>query len=103
MSWPREFVVDGLVSSVEELNRWTDQLKDVEHPRARTLWTMPVLEAISPGKPTMIFSPIPDMNGTLSPCTSRRRDDFECLLTSDYGNYAAVRPFRRLSSARGEF
>jgi hypothetical protein len=102
-----EFVVDGLVSSVEELNRWTDKLKEVDGILAvhLTLWTMPVLEAILRlGKPTMIFSA--PYSGhewhTLTGLYKQKEwTNFECLLTSDYRQLAAaVRPFRAIHHLR---
>jgi hypothetical protein len=102
-----DFVVDRLVSSVEELNRWTDKLQEVDGILAvhLTLWTMPVLEAILRlGRPTMIFSA--PYSGhewhTLTGLYKQKEwTNFECLLTSDYRQLAAaVRPFRAIHHLR---
>jgi hypothetical protein len=102
-----EFVVDELVSSVDQFNRWRDNLKDVDGILAihLSLWTMPVLEEILRlERPTMVFSA--PYSGhewhTLSALYKRKEGkNFECLLTSDYKQLAAaIRPFRAIHHLR---
>ena len=102
-----EFVVDELVSSVDQLNKWKDTLKEVDGILAihLSLWTMPVFEEILRlERPTMIFSA--PYSGhewhTLSALYKRKEGkSFECLLTSDYKQLAvAIRPFRAIHHLR---
>ncbi len=102
-----EFVVDELVSSVDQLNKWTDALKKVDGILAihLSLWTMPVLEEILQlGQPTMIFS-APYSGHEWHPLSAlyKRKEgtSFQCLLTSDYRELAvAIRPFRAIHHLR---
>jgi len=102
-----EFVVDELVSSVDQLNKWKDTLKEVDGILVihLSLWTMPVFEEILRlERPTMIFSA--PYSGhewhTLSALYKRKEGkSFECLLTSDYKQLAvAIRPFRAIHHLR---
>jgi len=102
-----EFVVDELVSSVEQLGPLKDKLKEVDGVLAihLTLWIMPILnEILSVGRPTMVFSA--PYSGhewhTLSAIRKQKQGEkMECLLTSDYKQLAAaVRPFRAIHHLR---
>jgi len=102
-----EFVVEELVSSVDQLNKWRDNLKDVDGILAihLSLWTMPVLEEILRlNRPTMIFS-APYSGHEWHTLTGlykgKEGRNFECLLTSDYRQLAAaIRPFRAIHHLR---
>lgn len=102
-----EFVVNEMVSSAEQLNRWSDSLKAVDGILAihLSLATMPVLnEILRLGRPTMIFS-VPYSGHEWHTLTARYKGqegrNFECLLTSDYTQLAeAVRPFRAIHHLR---
>ncbi len=102
-----EFVVQKMVSSVDQLNKWRSNLKEVDGILAihLSLWTMPVLEEILRlGHPTMIFS-APYSGHEWHPLSAlyKRKEgrNFECLLTSDYRQLAAaIRPFRALHHLR---
>jgi len=98
-----EFVVDELISSVDQLNKWKNSLKQVDGILAihLSLWTMPVFEEILRLKrPTMVFSA--PYSGhewhTLSALYKRKEGaNFECILTSEYKQLAAaIRPFRAI-------
>jgi len=102
-----EFVVDQLVSSVDQLDRFRDKLKEVDGILVihLTLRVMPVLrEILSLGVPTMVFSA--PYSGhewhTLSAIYKQKeRQNFECLLTKDYSQLtAAIRPFRAIHHLR---
>jgi len=102
-----EFVVNEMVSSVDQFNKWRDSLKDVDGILAihLSLWTMPVFEQILRlNRPTMIFSA--PYSGhewhTLTGLYKRKEGrNFECLLTSDYRQLAeAIRPFRAIHHLR---
>ncbi len=102
-----EFVVDELITSVDELNKHKDALKGVDGILAihLTLWTMPVLEEILRlGHPTMIFSaPYSGHEWHNLSAMYKRAEwtNFECLLTSDYRQLAvAIRPFRAIHHLR---
>lgn len=102
-----EFVVDELITSVDELNKHKDALKGVDGILAihLTLWTMPVLEEILRlGHPTMIFSaPYSGHEWHNLSAMYKRKEwtNFECLLTSDYTQLAAaIRPFRAIHHLR---
>jgi hypothetical protein len=102
-----EFVVDELVSSVAQLNRWKDTLKNVDGILAvhLSLSTMPILdEILRLQRPTMIFS-APYSGHEWHVLTGRYKQkegrNFECLLTSDYTQLAvAIRPFRAIHHLR---
>ncbi len=102
-----EFVVQEMVSSVDQLNKWRDSLKEVDGILAihLSLWTMPVFEQILRlGRPTMIFS-APYSGHEWHTLTGlykgKEGRNFECLLTSDYRQLAAaVRPFRAIHHLR---
>ena len=98
-----EFVVDELISSLDQLNKWKNSLKQVDGILAihLSLWTMPVFEEILRLKrPTMVFSA--PYSGhewhTLSALYKRKEGaNFECILTSDYKQLAtAIRPLRAI-------
>jgi len=98
-----EFVVDELISSVDQLNKWKNSLKQVDGILAihLSLWTMPVFEEILRFKrPAMVFSA--PYSGhewhTLSALYKRKEGaNFECILTSDYKQLAtAIRPLRAI-------
>jgi len=102
-----EFVVDELVSSVDQLARLKDRLKEVDGILAihLTLWIMPILnEILRLQRPTMVFSA--PYSGhewhTLSAIYNQEQgQNFECLLTSDYKQLAAaIRPFRAIHHLR---
>jgi len=109
-----EFVVDELVSSVDQLHRWQDTLKNVDGILAvhLTLWTMPILnEILRLGRPTMVFSaPYSGhewhaLSGIYKqparPAGGKEGQNLECILTSDYGQLAAaIRPFRAIHHLR---
>ncbi len=102
-----EFVVDELVSSVAQLNKWKDSLKEVDGILAihLSLSTMPMLEDILRlNRPTMIFS-APYSGHEWHPLSARYKQkegrNFECVLTSDYKQLAvAIRPFRAMHHLR---
>ena len=102
-----EFVVDELVSSVEQVGPLKDRLKDADGILAihLTLWIMPILnEILRLGRPTIVFSA--PYSGhewhALSAIRKQKQgENMECLLTSDYGQLAAaVRPFRVIHHLR---
>ena len=102
-----EFVVGELISSVDQLKRWQDTLKEVDGILAihLTLWIMPVLnEILRLGRPTIVFSA--PYSGhewhTLSSIYKQKEGrNLECLLTSDYRQLAAaIRPFRAIHHLR---
>jgi len=102
-----EFVVDELVSSVDQLNRWKDGLKEVDGILVihLSLATMPMLdEILRLQRPTMIFS-APYSGHEWHTLSARYKGkegkNFECLLTSDYKQLAvAIRPFRAIHHLR---
>jgi hypothetical protein len=102
-----EFVVDGLISSADQLSQWRDKLKEVDGILAihLTLWTMPIIEELLRlQRPTMIFSA--PYSGhewhTLTGLYKQKEgSNLECLLTSDYRQLAAaIRPFRAIHHLR---
>jgi len=102
-----EFVVDELISSVDQLARLKDRLKEVDGILAihLTLGIMPILnEILSLQRPTMVFSA--PYSGhewhTLSAIYKQEQgQNFECLFTSDYKQLAAaIRPFRAIHHLR---
>jgi len=102
-----QFVVDELISSVDQLKRWQDTLKDVDGILAihLTLWIMPILnEILRLGRPIIVFSA--PYSGhewhTLSAIYKQKEgQNLECLLTSDYRQLAAaIRPFRAIHHLR---
>jgi len=102
-----EFVVDELISSVDQLKRWQDTLKDVDGILAihLTLWIMPILnEILRLGRTPIVFSA--PYSGhewqTLSAIYKQKEgQNLECLLTSDYTQLAAaIRPFRAIHHLR---
>ncbi len=102
-----EFVANELVSSVDQLNKWKDTLKEVDGILAihLSLWTMPVFEEILQFKrPTIVFSaPYSGHEWHALSALYKRREgaNFECLLTSDYKQLAvAIRPFRAIHHLR---
>ena len=102
-----EFVVDKLVSSVEQLNQFRDELKDVDGILAihLTLWVMPILnEILRLGHPTMVFSaPYSghEWHNLTAIYKQKQGQRLECLLTSDYSQLAAaIRPFRAIHHLR---
>jgi hypothetical protein len=102
-----EFVVDKLVSSVEQLNQFRDELKDVDGILAihLTLWVMPILnEILRLGHPTMVFSaPYSghEWHNLTAIYKQKQGQNLECLLTSDYSQLAAaIRPFRAIHHLR---
>jgi hypothetical protein len=102
-----EFVVDGLVSSLDDLNKQRDALKQADGILAihLTLWTMPMLEEILRLKrPTVVFS-APYSGHEWHPLSAMYKQkewtNLECILTSDYRQLAAaLRPFRALHHLR---
>jgi hypothetical protein len=102
-----EFVVDQLVSSIEQLNQFKDELKDVDGILAihLTLWTMPIInEILRLELPTIIFS-APYSGHEWHNLTSIYKQpqgrNLECILTSDYSQLAAaIRPFRAIHHLR---
>ena len=102
-----QFVVDEMVSSVDQLGKWKEDLKDVDGILAihLSLWTMPILEELLRlGHPTMVFSA--PYSGhewhTLTGLYQRKEGrNLECLLTSDRRQLAvAIRPFRAIHHLR---
>ena len=98
-----EFVVDGLISSADQLNQWRDKLKEVDGILAvhLTLWTMPIIqELLRLQRPTMIFSaPYSGHEWHVLTGLYKQKEgsNLECLLTSDYRQLAAaIRPFRAI-------
>jgi len=102
-----EFVVNELISSVDQLNKWKDTLKQADGILAihLSLWTMPVFEAILRLQhPTMVFS-APYSGHEWHPLSAlyKRKEgtNFECLMTSDHKQLgAAIRPFRAIHHLR---
>jgi hypothetical protein len=102
-----EFVVDGLISSADQLSQWRDKLKEVDGILAvhLTLWTMPIFEELLRlQRPTVIFSaPYSghewyNLSGLYK---QKEGGNLECLLTSDYRQLAAaIRPFRAIHHLR---
>ena len=102
-----EFVVDELISSVEQLNKWKNTLKQVDGILAihLSLWTMPVFQEILRLKrPTIVFSaPYSGHEWHTLSALYKRKDgaNFECILTSEYKQLAAaIRPFRAIHHLR---
>ncbi|MHC4654053.1 MAG: twin-arginine translocation signal domain-containing protein [Planctomycetota bacterium] len=102
-----EFVVDQLISSVEQLNQFKDKLKDVDGILAihLTLWTMPIInEILKLNLPTIIFS-APYSGHEWHTLTSIYKQpqgrNLECILTSDHSQLAAaIKPFRAIHHLR---
>jgi hypothetical protein len=102
-----DFVVNELVTSVEELGPFKDELKEVDGILAihLTLFVMPVLnELLATKKPTMIFSAPYSGHEWYTLTGLYRRPEYynlECLFTSDYKQLAAaIRPFRAIHHLR---
>lgn len=102
-----QFVVDELISSVDQLNRWQDTLKNADGILAihLTLWTMPILsEILRLGRPTIVFSaPYSGHEWHTLSAIYKHKDgqNLECILSSDYTQLAAaVRPFRAIHHLR---
>jgi len=102
-----EFVVDELVSSVDQLSRLKDRLKEVDGILAihLTLWIMPILnEILGLVRPTMVFSaPYSghEWHALSAIYRQKQGQNLECLFTSDYRQLAAaVRPFRAIHHLR---
>jgi len=102
-----DFVVDRLISSVEQLNQFKDKLKDVDGILAihLTLWTMPIInEILQLNLPTTIFSaPYSghEWHNLTALYKQQKYHNLECFLTSDYSQLAAaVRPFRAIHHLR---
>jgi len=102
-----DFVVDGLVTSVEELSQHREALKQADGILAihLTLWTMPMLEELLRlGRPTMVFSaPYSGHEWHTLSAMYRQKEwtNLECILTSDYRQLAAaLRPFRAIHHLR---
>jgi L-fucose isomerase-like protein len=102
-----EFVVDQLISSAEQLERFKNVLKEVDGILAvhLTLRTMPIInEILRLGRPTIVFSA--PYSGhewhTLTAIYKQERgQNLECLLTKDYKQLAAaIRPFRAIHHLR---
>jgi len=102
-----EFVVDGLISSADQLGQWRDKLKEVDGILAihLTLWTMPIIEELLRlQRPTMIFSaPYSGHEWHVLTGLYKQKEgsNLECVLTSDYRQLAAaIRPFRAIHHLR---
>jgi hypothetical protein len=98
-----EFVVDQLISSVEQLNQLKDKLKEADGILAihLTLWTMPIINEILNLKiPTIVFSaPYSghEWHNLTALYKQETNNNLECILTSDYSQLAAaIRPFRAI-------
>ena len=98
-----QFVVDELITSVEQFARFKDALKEVDGILAihLTLSTMPILtEILRLERPTVVFSA--PYSGhewhELSAIYKQKQfGNFECIFTSDYTQLAAaIRPFRAI-------
>jgi hypothetical protein len=102
-----EFVVDELVSSVDDVRRLADRLKESDGILVihLTLWIMPMLnEILAMGRPTMVFS-VPYSGHEWYDLSFIRREELgkkmECILTTDYNQLAAaIRPFRAIHHLR---
>ncbi len=102
-----DFVVDELVTSVEQLSQFRDKLKEVDGVLAihLTLWIMPILnEILRLGHPTMVFSaPYSghEWHNLSAIYKQKKGQNLQCLLTSDYSQLAAaIRPFRAIHHLR---
>jgi hypothetical protein len=102
-----EFVVDELVSSVEQLARFEDSLKEADGILAihLTLWTMPILtEILRLERPTAVFSaPYSghEWHELSAIYKQKQAQNLECMFTSDYRQLAAaIRPFRAIHHLR---
>ncbi len=102
-----EFVVDQLVSSVEQLKQFNDKLKDVDGILAihLTLWTMPIInEILRLQLPTIVFSaPYSghEWHNLTALYKQQKYHNLECILTTDYSQLAAaIRPFRAIHHLR---
>lgn len=102
-----EFVVDELVTSVEQIRPLTDRLKEADGILVihLSLWIMPMLrEILALGRPTVVFS-IPYSGHEWYDLSFIRRQDLgkkmECMLSTDYSELAlAIRPFRAIHHLR---
>jgi L-arabinose isomerase len=102
-----EFVVDGLVTSPEEVIKIMDKLKDVDGILIihLSLGISSVLnEILGAGKPTMIFA-VPFSGHEWSDFGTLQKQPIGarmgCILSSDYSQLAAaVRPFRAIHHLR---
>ena len=102
-----EFVVDELVTSVEQLRPLTDRLKEADGILVvhLSLWIMPMLqEILALGRPTMVFS-IPYSGHEWYDLSFIRRQQLgkkmECILSTDFNQLAvAIRPFRAIHHLR---
>jgi len=102
-----EFVVDELVTSVDQVRRLTKRLKQADGILVihLTLWVMPMLkEILSLGRPTMIFSAPYSGHEWYELSFIRRQElgkKMECILSTDYNQLAAaIRPFRAIHHLR---
>ncbi len=102
-----DFVVDRIISSVEQLNQFKSQLKDVDGILAihLTLWTMSIInEILQLNLPTIIFSaPYSghEWHNLTALYKQQKYHNLECILTSDYSQLAAaIRPFRAIHHLR---
>lgn len=102
-----EFVVDELVTSVEQLRPLTERLKEADGILVihLSLWIMPMLrEILALGRPTVVFS-IPYSGHEWYDLSFIRRQDLgkkmECMLSTAYSQLAlAIRPFRAIHHLR---
>ncbi|HUW17958.1 MAG TPA: hypothetical protein VMW16_01500 [Sedimentisphaerales bacterium] len=102
-----EFVVDQLISSAEQLERFKNVLKEVDGVLAvhLTLATMPIIkEILGLGRPTIVFSaPYSghEWYNLAGIYKQEQGQNLECLLTKDYKQLAAaIRPFRAIHHLR---
>jgi len=102
-----EFVVDELITSVDQLTQFKDKIKEADGILAihLTLSTMRMFkEILSLQKPTMVFSA--PYSGhewyTLSAVYKQQQgENLQCIFTSDYKQLAAaIRPFRAIHHLR---
>ncbi len=102
-----EFVVDELVTSVDQVGQVKDRLKNLDGILVihLTLWTMPILrEIVALGRPTLIFS-APYAGHEWYELSFLRREDggkkMECILSTDSRQaVAALRAFRAIPHLR---
>lgn len=102
-----DFVVDELVTSVDQLRGLTDRLKEADGILVihLSLWIMPILrEILALGRPTMIFSAPYSGHEWYDLSFIRRQElgkKMECILSTDYSQLAfAIRPFRAIHHLR---
>lgn len=102
-----DFVVDGLMTSAEDVARLRARLEDVDGILAihLNIGVSPILrEVLAAGKPTVVFAQ-PYSGHEWVEFGALQREELgarlECLLTSDYGQLAvAIRPFRAIHHLR---